>query len=204
MRPPIQYKKWQIFGHIAFFGEVEPIEGERAAVFLCHCGNLFTKKISKIKHCNSYSCGCSIKKQLNVFKTHGMTNSSEYNIWENMKTRCYNVKNIFYKDYGGRGIKVATEWLNSFENFYKDMGNRPSKNHTLERTENDKGYSKQNCKWATKKEQSNNRRNCIMVEHNNEKMTLKQWAEKLGLNYKRVHGNIKYRNWSIEKALHLS
>lgn len=132
--------------------------------------------------------------------THGLTETTEYSIWTNMKTRCNNHNNEFYKDYGGRGIKICAEWENSFENFYADMGKRPSKKHTLDRINNDNGYSVDNCRWAIKKVQANNRRNNILIEYNGVSKTLKQWCEELELNYKNTHKRIKNLGWSIEKA----
>jgi hypothetical protein len=86
-----------------------------------------------------------------------MADAPEYRIWNAMLQRCRNRNNKDYKDYGGRGINVCDDWL-LFENFIRDMGRRPHKSLTLERNENDKGYSKSNCRWATRKEQRANQR----------------------------------------------
>ncbi len=88
---------------------------------------------------------------------HGMVETPEYNIWTHMKGRCNNPKDARYADYGGRGIKVCRRWANSFAAFYNDMGKRPE-GLTLERINNDKGYSPKNCKWATYQEQNENKR----------------------------------------------
>lgn len=92
------------------------------------------------------------------YELHGMHKKPEYRIWKGMKKRCNNTNEKQYKDYGGRGITVCERWKNSFLNFYEDMGERPSDKHSLERSNNDKGYSPSNCKWATSVEQNNNRR----------------------------------------------
>lgn len=92
-----------------------------------------------------------------TFERHGMENSPEYSVWLNMKQRCYNPKNGAYMNYGGRGIIMCDEWKNSFSAFLKDMGTRP-KRYTLDRIDNNKGYSLDNCRWATPAEQNVNQR----------------------------------------------
>lgn len=92
-------------------------------------------------------------------KTHGKCKSPEYQIWAAIKKRCNNPNNKQFHDYGGRGIDICGEWL-FFENFIKDMGKRPSKEFVIDRVDNSRGYSKENCKWVTRKESSSNRRSC--------------------------------------------
>lgn len=128
-----------------------------------------------------------------------LNETPEYRSWMAMNSRCNNPKNHAYKDYGGRGIRIDERWKD-FSVFFSDMGERPSISHSLERRENDKGYSKENCYWATKKQQANNTRRCVLITFNNKTQTLKQWCEELGLKYKQTHKRIHTFGWSIEDA----
>ncbi len=130
---------------------------------------------------------------------HGMYYTKIYHTWEIMKRRCYRKNYVDYHRYGGRGIEVCDEWKNSFLAFYKDMGERP-KGKTLDRINNDKGYSQENCKWSTPREQANNRRNNRFLTHKGKTLTVAQWARKLGVK----DGILRYRlrkNWAIEEVL---
>ncbi len=127
--------------------------------------------------------------------------SPEYRTWTNMKTRCYNVNNKSYKNYGGRGITMCERWKNSFINFLEDVGEKPSLKHSLDRRDNEKGYYKDNCYWATPKQQANNTRCSKLITFQNRTQTLMQWTDELGLKYKSVFCRIKYLGWSIEDAL---
>lgn len=129
----------------------------------------------------SRSCGCLCREQTRrANSTHNMSGTGVYYIWQGMLGRCRNVGHKSYKDYGGRGIEVCEHWL-SFENFYQDMGD-PPKGSSLDRVDNSKGYSPENCKWSTRKEQNNNTRRNVYLTFNGKTLTVSQWAERLNIN----------------------
>ena len=132
--------------------------------------------------------------------THGMYRTPEYRAWKNMKHRCFNPNNKQYLDYGGRGISVCDRWLD-FENFLADMGSRPTSKHSLDRIDNDADYSAENCRWATKAEQGNNRRdNKPLITIGKETYTIVQWENKMGYGARVIKNRLK-RGWSEYKAV---
>ena len=111
--------------------------------------------------------------------------SSTYQIWEGAKKRCKSPTCKAYPNYGGRGLIFCDRWLN-FANFLEDMGEKPDK-MTLERIDNNKGYYPENCKWASRKEQSDNKRNNILVSAFGKTQTISQWADETGLSYVAIY-----------------
>ena len=134
--------------------------------------------------------------------THGMSDTRTYQSWINMKQRCYYPDHNRYHIYGARGITVCKRWLNSFENFLEDMGERP-KGLTLERKDNEKGYSPENCKWATVKEQCNNRRNNTVIKYKGLSLTISQWADKLNIKLGTLQRRYQ-RGWGVNRLLERS
>jgi len=124
----------------------------------CECGNKRNVLAGTLAFGGSKSCGCYTKERLTKHgQNTGTYTSPEYVSWLKMKQRCLNPNDVAYHNYGGRGIIISDEWLD-FQNFYKDLGDKPSKEHTIDRINNDGNYEKDNCKWSTKHEQSSNRR----------------------------------------------
>jgi hypothetical protein len=116
-----------------------------------------------------------------------------------MIQRCTNPNSEYYADYGGRGITVCEDWL-KFENFYRDMGDRPSKDHSIDRSDNNGNYCKDNCRWRTNKEQQNNRGNNRLLEFNGTTKTVAGWSESVGIKYDTLYSRLRL-GWSIEEAL---
>ena len=164
--------------------------------YKCDCGNVVIKRIDRLTTMkNIQNCGC-MKRIGNYGYSHykhGMTRRNKrkrfYRIWGNIKNRCLNKKEKCYKNYGGRGIKICDRWLESFENFRDDMYKNylehvkkfGEKDTTIDRKDNNGDYCKENCIWATRKIQENNRRNNHFLTYNGEIMTISQWANKLKL-----------------------
>ena len=167
---------------------------------LCNCGTSKIVRESRIKSGGTKSCGCLKKELLRIAKTkHGMCGTPIYKSWQLMKQRCYNSKNTMYKRYGGRGIKVCKLWINSFENFYKDMGEKP-KGKTIDRIDNNGDYKPSNCKWSTAKEQANNKSNSIHITVKGKTHTAIEWEQIRGLKAGKVSHRIGY-GWSYEIAV---
>lgn len=143
-----------------------------------------------------------IKNKRNTSYKHGMDGTPVYKAWISLKARCNNKKDKDYKDYGGRGIKVCDRWLHSFENFYKDIGDKPTSKHSIDRIDNNGNYCKENCRWATIYEQNNNRRSTRYIEYKGDKMSLFQWCRKLGMPQSTFSNRI-LRGWSIKNTIEI-
>ena len=128
-----------------------------------------------------------------------MTHSKEYWVWADMKARCTDPNHAAWANYGGRGIEVCDRWV-AFANFAEDMLPRPD-GAMLDRIDNDGPYSPDNCRWATRKEQNSNRRNCIYVTHQDERVTLKEYCRREGLRYRPIVKRIQDRGWNISDAI---
>jgi hypothetical protein len=126
--------------------------------------------------------------------------SKEYIAWDHMKQRCINPKDRQFPNYGGRGITVCERWSNSFSDFLEDMGPAPGSEYSIERIDNNKGYSPENCKWALKKEQCNNTRKNVKLTFGGKTLTVAQWADTLLIPRSSLYGRLE-RGWSPEKAL---
>ena len=161
--------------------EIIPDGKNPIAKYLCDCGKHGQALLGNIRAGRTVSCGCRLKETWNNKITHGFANTSTYTSWESMINRCThgNVQNKINPQYTKR--MVCNEWK-KFDNFLKDMGERPP-NTSLDRINNNLGYFKENCRWATRKEQSNNIKNNIVIEFENKKQTLSMWVREKQIPY---------------------
>lgn len=130
---------------------------------------------------------------------HGKYNSPAYNSWIAMKTRCNNQNHKHWVDYGGRGISVCERWINSFENFLTDMGERPE-SHELDRIDCNGNYERDNCRWVISKVNCRNRRSNNLLTFNNQTLTVMEWSEKTGIKRSTINERLR-RNWPIDQVL---
>lgn len=140
--------------------------GETMWLCECECGNQTTVSRGNLKKLTTRSCGCL---KFGLFKIehgrkvkHGRNDTTEHRIWRGMKQRCLNSKDHAYKHYGGRGITICQRWLDNFQNFFDDMGPRPTSKHSIDRIDNDGNYEPGNCKWSTPSEQNSNQRRSMI------------------------------------------
>ena len=180
------------YGRLEIIRESDPSpRGDRKFECRCLCtlGTIRIVWFSGLQSGQTQSCGCLQKERTSQARiTHGKRHTVEFETWSRMRQRCYNLNHPNYKDYGGRGITVCDRWLDSFENFYADMRDRPSAKHTIERKNNDLGYSPDNCKWATRDEQGRNKRNVVWIEYHGERRRLRDVCEEIGFRFPVANG----------------
>lgn len=131
----------------------------------------------------------------------GVTKEPEYIVWKNMIQRCGNENSNQFKNYGGRGVTVCDAWINDYLQFKKDMGDRPAKGYSLERVDNDKGYSKENCVWILNIYQSENKRNNHKYFYGGETLSIGKLAKKYNLKDSTLRSRLLDLGWSIEQAI---
>ena len=171
---------------------------------VCECGNLAEVSLPNLRSGTTKSCGCLNVEKCKVTHTkHGKCNSRLNKIYSDIKRRCNNTNRKAYDDYGGRGIVVCNEWRNDFMSFYDwSMANGYDDTLTIDRIDNDKGYSPDNCRWVNMKQQNRNKRNNRYFVINGDKRCLSEWCEMYSINYGKVQARLKY-GWTIEQALEL-
>ena len=157
-------------------------------LFACDCGNEIETSGALVRSRKTQSCGC-LRSEVTAAKNflHGMVHSGAYKSWQAMKTRCNNQNQEANKRY--RNLGYASDW-EIFENFVRDMGERPH-GMTLDRIDNSKGYSKDNCRWATAAQQNRNTKQNVFITNNGKTMCMKDWANETGIPYPAIQDRVK-------------
>ena len=197
------------FGRLTVMDRESPKSKKTKGLWVCkcECGNVIKVNTSDLKSGNTTSCGCKRKETLRQLRTkHGESNTRLYNVWSDMKKRCYNTKNVDYKNYGGRGITVCDEWMD-FQNFYEwAIANgydetAPRGQCTIDRIDVDGCYEPENCRWVDRYIQMNNKRNNRILTYNGESHTLAEWCEIVNIPYNCLKSRLNKLHWSVEKTL---
>jgi len=166
----------------------------------CDCGGMAHVIGANLKNGTTKSCGCiSIDRMAKLNKTHGLSSKvPEYSVWADMRSRCTNTNRKCYADYGARGIKVCERW-DSFENFYSDMGKRPTSKHSIERDDVNGDYEPSNCRWATQVEQANNKTNSVYYTYKGTTKTFANWMRILSIS--RTHFGRMIKRMTFEEIV---
>jgi hypothetical protein len=201
------------FGRLVVISIAEDVPKHAGSVYMeptvlcrCDCGN--EKRVrshSLLRKIGTKSCGCLHRETIRITSRHhgekvGGKESPEYQTWMNIRRRCEDSSNKSFERYGGRGIRVCKRW-HAFENFLADMGRRPTSDHSIDRHPDNSGhYQPGNCRWATRVEQGQNKRNNVLLTFDGETLTVAAWARKTGIDHSVIRARIKY-GWSAERIL---
>ena len=190
------------FGLLTAVRKLESKGRQTVWLCLCDCGKHKNVETRNLRGGFVKSCGCAsnqMRSQNSTTATHRLSGDPIYKTWSMMKSRCSNPKYTHYEYYGGRGIKVCERWQ-SFENFYADMHPRPI-GATLDRKDTNGDYTPDNCRWATREEQVNNRRNNVQLTFHGETMSLVDWANTFGVRRQKMYLRM-YRTgvWDIAEV----
>lgn len=162
----------------------------------CDCGNETIVRSSHLVRGDTKSCGC-----IN-YTANGFSDNRIYRIWKGIISRCYNKNSTSYRRYGKKGITICNEWKNNFMSFYNwSLNNGYKDNLSIDRINNKGNYEPNNCRWATAEEQANNTSQNVFISFNGEKLTIAQWAHKIGIQPSVFHDRLK-RNGICEKIFH--
>lgn len=200
------------FGRLTVIRFLQPEERKRKRytwLCKCDCGKIVQVEGGKLTLGNTRSCGCLVVDFIsNLNKKYKYTSKRLYSVYKGMLSRCYDENHREYSNYGGRGVTVYQEWLESYDAFAEWAFNNGYKENakylecTLDRKDVDKNYDPDNCRWVSNQVQQNNRRDCIYAEYNGEVHTCMEWSKILGMTYQKVHYHLK-RGKTIAEILNI-
>lgn len=194
----------QKFGRLTVIARAQSNkDGQPRWMCQCDCGNTTISYGMHLKSGASKSCGClTAEKSRERATKHGLSTTKLYPIWKGIKHRCYNPNNKRFMHYGAKGIRICTEWQGNFKVFYDwAMANGYKDGLTIERIDINGNYEPSNCRWATTKEQANNKSQNHFLTYNGKTQTMAQWAEETGIKYTTLRARINDYHWSVERAL---
>lgn len=184
-----------------WFGRQFVVGRKSYVVCECRCGSVIVTWSGALKNGNTQSCGCRRLDRITEVSTkHGSSHTSEYKTWTHIKQRCLNPNDHAYRNYGGRGITICDRWRDSVDAFLADMGKKPTPKHSIDRIDNNLGYSPGNCRWATNTEQTNNQRSNVVISLYGMSMTASQWSRVSLVPASVIYYRIS-RGWSAKKAV---
>lgn len=170
------------------------------AVYECMCGGIVAARVQSVRSGHRTTCGCLLREiTVRRITKHGHYNTPMYQIWRHIIERCSSSSSKGYRYYGGRGIKVCERWQD-FEHFLEDMGPRPSPDHSIDRINVNGNYEPTNCRWATRIEQANNKRNNVLVDVSGQSLTIAQWAAVSNVHPGTINSRLK-NGWGSQAAV---
>ena len=190
----------QRFGRLVVLERAESAPNHKTQwLCQCDCGSQVIVRSDSLLSGRTLSCGCLQRERTTI---HGETGDPLYYTWQAMRYRCNNPGNKNYENYGGRGITVCDDWNDDYISF-RDwaLNNGYEQGLSIDRINNDLGYNPDNCRWATAKQQQNNRRCNVIYSLNGEAHTLSEWCDIVNLPYKTVIARINDRGWPFEQAI---
>ncbi len=192
----------QKFGNLEVTG-LHKVDGGAFWFCRCTCGKTVSVRAGQLKS-GQKSCSCKIRRagyrdKVSAGK-HGQCGTPEHNVWMSMLQRCFDTRCKCYPRYGGRGITVCPRWL-EFQEFLADMGLRPSPQHSIDRIYNNGDYGPANCRWATRTEQANNKRNSRVLTAQGISRTMAEWSRVSGISVVTIKRRIDDLGWAVERAV---
>jgi hypothetical protein len=195
----------QVFGRLtvtAYAGKLR--RGVSIFTCRCECGNATTVRGRGLVSGATRSCGCLARESTSVrnrrrLTKHGQSGSLAYRSWASMMARCYKPATVGYRRYGGRGIMVCARW-HDFANFLADMGERPGREYSIDRIDNDENYEPANCRWATAREQQRNKSNGRIIDVEGQQLSLTEWSERSGISLGVLSERLRH-GWDAAEAV---